>query len=263
MLSLESIERRLENPKAYYVFYQFFYKAAVGEVHWKECMDSSEARIGNDTTEAFALLLFANNYKAWLYEEKLNHGEALWTEYDNVASVRRDSIVDRLLLDLEFVLEKDTEELVVRDATKKTYKKAAKARKDWLAALIRLPICAKMRRTWQDTARAEERNENEPNAAEPDGKKERCRKKRKLMKGLRKWTGPADEGERKFKGWSDSGHKAFEQSTVNIKIDVQRGTYAIWEKAFREVHIEQEKSKKNEEEPVEKYSVNKSVVWEL
>jgi hypothetical protein len=74
-------------------------------------MDSSEARIGNDTTEAFALLLFANNYKAWLYEEKLNHGEAaLWTESDNVPSVRRDSIVDRLLLDLDFVLEKDTEE---------------------------------------------------------------------------------------------------------------------------------------------------------
>jgi hypothetical protein len=93
-------------------------------------MDSSEARIGNDTTEAFALLLFANNYKAWLYEEKLNHGEALWTDYDTVPSVRRDSIVDRLLLDLEFVFEKDTEELVVCDATKQTYKKAAKARKD-------------------------------------------------------------------------------------------------------------------------------------
>ncbi len=71
MLSLESIEQRLDNPKAYYVFYQFFYKAAVGEVRWKECMDSLETRIGNDTTEAFAPLL-----KAWLYKEKLNHGEA-------------------------------------------------------------------------------------------------------------------------------------------------------------------------------------------
>jgi hypothetical protein len=122
--------------------------------------------------------------------------------------------------------------LVVRDATKITYKKAAKERKDWLAALICLPICAGMRRTWQQTARAEERNENETNAAVPEGKKERCRKKRKLMKGLRKWTGPADDGERKFKGWSDSGHKAFEQSTMNIKNDVRRGSYAIWEKAF-------------------------------
>ncbi len=83
------------------------------------------------------------------------------------------------------------------------------------------------------------------------------------MKGLRKWTGPADEGERKFKGWSDSGHKAFDQLTMNIKNDVWRGSYAIWEKAFQEVHVEQKKTNKNEEEPVEKYSVNKSVVWEL
>jgi hypothetical protein len=83
------------------------------------------------------------------------------------------------------------------------------------------------------------------------------------MKGLRKWTGQADDGERKFKGWSDSGHKAFEQLTMNIKNDVRRGTYITWEKAFQEVHVEQEKTKKNEEEPVEKYSVNKSVVWEL
>jgi hypothetical protein len=38
MLSLESIEQRLLNPKAYYVFYEFFYKAAVGGTRWKECM---------------------------------------------------------------------------------------------------------------------------------------------------------------------------------------------------------------------------------
>jgi hypothetical protein len=54
MLSLESIERKLENPMAHCVFQEFFHKAAVGEVRWKECMNSGEERIGNDTTEAFA-----------------------------------------------------------------------------------------------------------------------------------------------------------------------------------------------------------------
>jgi hypothetical protein len=263
MLSLESMERRLENPKAYYVFYEFFYKAAVGEVRWKECMERSEEPIGNNTTEAFALLLFANNYKAWLYEEKLNHGEALWTEYETEPHARRESIVDKLLLDLEFVLENDKEELVVRDATKQTYKKAAKARKDWLAALIPLPICTEMKQTWQQTARAEEINENEPNAAEPTDKKEQNKKRRKLMKGLKKWTGAADEGERKFKGWSDNGHKAFEQSIMDIKNDVQSGLYAIWEKAYREVYVEQQEIKKSKEEPIGRYQVNKSVAWEL
>jgi hypothetical protein len=64
-----------------------------------------------------------------------------------------------------------------------------------------------MRRTWQQIACAEERNENEPNAAEPADKKEQNKKKRKLMKGLKKWTGAADEGEQKFKWLLDNGHK--------------------------------------------------------
>ena len=110
MLSLESIERRLLNPKAYYVFYEFFYKAAVGEGRWKDCMEQDELRIGNDSTEAFALLLFANNDKAWLCEEKQTHGDSLQTEYDNIGGI---SILDVLLLDQEFVLEEDAEELMV------------------------------------------------------------------------------------------------------------------------------------------------------
>ena len=171
--------------------------------------------------------------------------------------------MDRLLFDLEFVLDKDAEELVVRDPTKQTYKKATKERKDWLTALKRLPICAEMRNTWQQTARAEEIDENEPNAGETTNKRERMKKRRKLMKGLKKWTGAADEGERKFKGWSDNGHKAFEQSTMDIRNDVQSGMYAVWETAFRDVHNEQQEAMRSEEETVEKYVVNKSVVWEL
>jgi hypothetical protein len=261
MLSLESMERRLENPKAHCVFCQHFHKAAVGEVRWKECMDSSDARIGNDTTEAFALLLFANNCKAWLFEEKVNHGEALWTEYESSAR-GKESIVDRLLLDQEFVLEEGPGELIVRDAAKQTYKKAAKARKDWLAELCQLPACGEMRRSWQHKTSADE---NEPNAAEPAAidKKEREKKRRKLMKGLKKWTGLADTGERKFKGWSDNGHKAFEEWTMGTKSNVGSGKHAHWEKAFREAHVDQQDARRSEEEGVKKHAVNRSVVWEL
>ena len=83
------------------------------------------------------------------------------------------------------------------------------------------------------------------------------------MNGSKKWTGAADEGERKFKGWSDNGHKAFEQSIMDIKNDVQSGLYDIWEKAYREVYVDQQETKKSEEEPAKRYQVNKSVVWEL
>ena len=117
-------------------------------------MDASEERIGNDTTEAFALLLFANNYKAWLYKEKLAHGEALCTEHD-CDSAGKASIVDALLVEQEFVLEEGADDLlVVYDATKQACKTAVRARKDWLAEFKGLPVCAEMMRTWRQTARA-------------------------------------------------------------------------------------------------------------
>ncbi len=129
MLSLESVERRLDDPKAHYVFYQFFYKAAVGEVRWKEFVEKSEGRIGNNTTEAFALLLFANNYKAWMYEEKRSYGNELLTEYDTLPSVGAVSTVDKLLVDQEIVLKTGAEEMVVRNTTSERFKKAVKIRK--------------------------------------------------------------------------------------------------------------------------------------
>ena len=75
-----------------------------------------------------------------------------------------------------------------------------------------------------------------PLCHQPTNKKEREKKKRKLMNGLKKWTGTADEGERKYKGWSDNGHKAFEQWTLDIKDDVGSGKYTLWERAFRNIH---------------------------
>jgi hypothetical protein len=68
LVSIESVKRRSEDPKAYCVFYMYFYyTAAIVEVRWKECLSKEEGRIGNNTTEAFAMLVLVNNYKAWLY----------------------------------------------------------------------------------------------------------------------------------------------------------------------------------------------------
>jgi hypothetical protein len=89
-------------------------------------MDSDEERIGKNTTEAFAILLFLNNFKAWIYEEKMNHGNGLLTEYDSLPSVGIMSIVDKRLVNQEIVLETGVEEVVVQDAASSECKKAAK-----------------------------------------------------------------------------------------------------------------------------------------
>jgi hypothetical protein len=202
MLSLERMEQRLDNPKACYIFHQCFHKAAVGEVRWKDCVERREGRMGNNTTEAFALLLFANNYKAWLCEEKLNHGDALSTEHDEDTG-GKESIVDKLLEEQEFVLEEAAEledMLVVCDAENTSYKKAVKEREEWIVDFKASPVCGEMLRSWTESACATRENAENASSNELPNKKERDKKERKIMKGCKKWTGTADEGERKFKG---------------------------------------------------------------
>ena len=96
MISLESMEKRLQNPKSYYLFYKFFYRAALGESLWKQHMcEDSGTRIGNNNTQAFALLLMKNNYRAWLHEEHMKHEGNLVTEYEVNEEDTRVSIVDK------------------------------------------------------------------------------------------------------------------------------------------------------------------------
>jgi hypothetical protein len=166
------------------------------------------------------------------------------------------------LVDQEFVLGEDTEAtLVLCDATKESYKKAVKERKDRLAKFRRLHACAKMVGTWHLTTGNEEASENEPNS----GRQERGKKRRrKLMKGLKKHAGAANEGERKFKGWSDNGHKAFVACAMSIIDDVTSGKHALWERAFQEVHAKQQEMRTGEgQPPAMKHAVNRSAVWEL
>jgi hypothetical protein len=59
--SMESLGRRLKDPKAHSIFCMCFYTAAVGEVCWNECLSKEEGWIGSNTMEAFALLVLVDN----------------------------------------------------------------------------------------------------------------------------------------------------------------------------------------------------------
>jgi hypothetical protein len=89
-----------------------------------------------------------NNHNVWLYEEKKAHGDKLLTEYDHGQDMGKDSIVDCILKNTEFNdLERDAEELVLHDTNGRAYKKAKKARKDWLTRLMK--ICLKSQGCWR------------------------------------------------------------------------------------------------------------------
>lgn len=286
MFSLESMLKRLDNPKIYYIFYEFFYKSAVGESEWKQFMSktSNGVRIGNDNTEAFALLLLSNNYKAWLCEEKQAHGNNLLTEYECFPTDTNPSIVEKLLCNMEVLVPlpqatttlqvaeesganttEEKESLILRDQSSEDFKMATKARIDIVVNEIIADrmLCNGMKQSWKDGVEIDGNDDTIQNYEEEE--KERRRKRRKILKNLRKWTGGSGGGERKIKGWSSTGHRAFEEFVLEIKVDRGNGRYDQWERTIREIYQEKEKWKVKESDnnPKDTYKANTNLLWEL
>jgi hypothetical protein len=265
--SIESFERRTKDPKAYCIFYMYFYTAAVGELRWKEYLWKEEGRIGSNTMEAFALLVLVNNYKAWLYDEKKAHQKKLLTEYDSPPSYGKPSIVDKILDGVQFNLV-STVRTVIYDNNDRTFKKVEKERVEWLEAFCKTDICLKTIDGVLKKASTDASDENldaEPAADEElFVLKERYKKRRKLTKELREFTGVPSQGERKHKGWSDEGMEAFEQYVGAIKKDVEDDKYIAWEKAYREVMERLGHSKRDADGQLQeaRYKPDLTVVYE-
>ena len=77
--ALEAFEERLDNPNTYFIFYEYFLRATVGEATWKRNdgmmnrknplsgasdVTRSSKRMASSIDEAFALILLKNNYHA-------------------------------------------------------------------------------------------------------------------------------------------------------------------------------------------------------
>ena len=94
--------------------------------------------------------------------------------------------------------------------------------------------------------------------------KERTKKRRKLVRVLREYTGESAHGERKHKGWSDQGMMTFEKYVEEIRKDVEEDKYVAWEKAYRDVmeklgHLKNADDNKLEQA---RYKPDLSIVYE-
>jgi hypothetical protein len=67
--SIESFQMRLKLPKVNFIFYEYFFKAVVGDGIWKQCFAENK-RLGTNVSEAFAHAIIEINYFAWLYDCK-------------------------------------------------------------------------------------------------------------------------------------------------------------------------------------------------
>jgi len=80
--SLESFSMRWKLPKIHFLFYENFYRPAIGDTVWKRRITENR-RFGTMIAEAYASASLRNQYFAWLYEYKADNPHInLRTEYD-------------------------------------------------------------------------------------------------------------------------------------------------------------------------------------
>jgi hypothetical protein len=152
--------------------------------------------------EAFALLVLVNNYKAWLFEGKKTHQTNLLTKYNSPPSYGKPSIVDKILDGVQLNLEEEaTSPTVIYDKNDRTYKNLEKDRVEWLEAFCKTDSCLQTNDGVLKKASTDTSDESvDAEAAAADDLfvlKERAKKKRKLTRELREFTGVPSQGERK------------------------------------------------------------------
>jgi len=228
------------------------------------------SHIGNYTTEAFALLIIMNNYKAWLHEEKMKHQEKLITEYEIDTHDLRVTIVDHWLKDLEIKRTGTGEYVILDDNSTSDYISTVQARRDRIECRRACRRdCELMMKSWgaseisEGSESTNNENDQHTNVVGRDILKEREKKRRKLMKSLRRWTGSKPLGQ-KAKGWSDEGHQKYENLCDTIRKEVADGKYKSWDKQIRMLYNKKESQcQADGTAPPARYLANKSVVWEL
>ena len=135
---------------------------------------------------------------------KKAHKTDLLTEYDSPPSYGKPSIVDKILDGVQFNLGMEaTSPVVIYDKDDGTYKKLQQERVEWLEAFCKTEHCVQTNNHVLKKATTDTRDRIiEQDAAEDDDiivLKERAKKKRKLTKGLREFTGESAQGEKNTK----------------------------------------------------------------
>ena len=110
--SLESILSGVDFVALYYIFYTYFVKCVIGDEKWKRMVREWDGKqpFVSIKAEAFAKIVFKNNYIAWVEKEKVDSG--IVTEYDianGVESSGRKHIVEvvlpNMIIDITFAKE--------------------------------------------------------------------------------------------------------------------------------------------------------------
>ena len=226
--AMECFEQRLDNPTAYFVFYDNFLRAAEGEEKWKvsAIKSSTNERLSSPNNESFAMILLKNNYFAWLLEAKQDDN-GLITDYDSeeLISTTKHTLIEHLMGGI--CIEKDGFHTVTtpkpqqesnedddNDDTEE-YQSAANTFNQNLQA-----IRERVRYSMDYKMILDSIKKMEEGSSYDNNEKTRKRKMRKIMKGLKQYTGARLGQEKAYRGWSKRTHKDMLEYMRGMKSDV-------------------------------------------
>lgn len=257
--SMEAFEARMDIPTVYYVFYDFFFKASVGDAKWKlACSEFSKEteRLGTKQEEAFAFLTLKNNYFAWLWEAKGSTKKVLVTDYDSrdEALLSGKKSLNEYYLKIEFNLEKcDSEE----EATRVPRSAEVASGVD----IVVYPSVDQelyknlLRESERETATCRKRSLDDLlyekimpalSIEMPSEKEARKKKKAKIMRDLKRFTTKAED-ETGFKGWSPRAAEYNKNLLEEWKEDGKDRKEQLFNAAYRYLYRESNNEKKTNE----------------
>lgn len=270
--SLEAFEMGIEIPSVYFLFYDYFLKACVGEGRWRsQCCESDNmsSPVGSALAEAFAMLQLKNNYFAWILEAKQKLKDNLITDYDpDTKKAGKRSAAEVYMKKMEFNLEgEEDEDLLIPEGHDK-YNDLKRKTDD---VLKRVRGVAKKNATYKEVkktlesmlraAGGREEQEGDDNDIDVEEmKRDKMKKRRKVLKQFREYT--AQQGEEgRFKGWSKRAADDMAAYCKNLK--KEKTELLRFRKAYREVYRSREQEKRKTPKSKEDVQVDYSQLWDV
>lgn len=250
----EAFEERLANPNNYVVFYEYFLRSAVGEEEWKmRASNKAEPMVIDDVistrltpplNEAFAFVLLKNNYFAWLLEGKQTY-DSMLTDYDDDIGPEYGSLVTYLLqggvVDLQERSRDETFVLIPtagNDESGRESQKYCNANTDYQNSVKAIREKVKDSAKYKQVLKAFEDLLDDGNTNVCSS--ERKKKKRKIVKQLKPYTGIREEKEKAYRGWSVRGLK--DMSRIKKSIQQESEAYSKFDAAYRYFYAQQQRS---------------------
>jgi hypothetical protein len=272
--SLEAFEKRLKLPAVYFVFYDYFMRACIGEVKWKRlCLKQEdngkfvkEGPVVSPMEEAWAWIEMRNNYYAWMLDAKEKFGGNLVTDYDKESETKKKRNINETLVKMEFDLceefDSDDEEDEIEE---KRIKSVIVRRGDEGYEEAKAETEATMNEVRESLTGHEQYKAILGKIREMDYKEsgqERQKKRLKTTKMFREYTQPK-AGEEPFQGWSPRTASAI--IDLKSEIGILSNTWTLFNNAYKKIVREREDNKgkktKREREKVPKETVKE--VWGL